>query len=99
MREGAPEVPGGRAGARTALVFVAKNGTFEPRFVRLGISNYDYSEVLSGVQDGDEVAMLAAASLQQQRQQNIDRIRGMTGGGVPGMQRSPAGGGARQGGR
>jgi HlyD family secretion protein len=101
MQEGAPEVPsGGRGRARTALVFVSKNGTFEPRIVRLGISNYDYSEVLSGVEDGEEVALLAAAALQQQRQQNIDRIRGMTGGGVPGMQRQPQGGaGARQGGR
>ncbi len=101
MQEGAPEVPaGGRGRARTALVFVSKNGTFEPRIVRLGISNYDYSEVLSGVEDGEHVALLAAAALQQQRQQNIDRIRGMTGGGVPGMQRQPQGGaGARQGGR
>ncbi|HJU91198.1 MAG TPA: hypothetical protein VJ672_17560, partial [Gemmatimonadaceae bacterium] len=94
----------GRGRARTALVFVAKNGTFEPRIVRLGTSNYDYSEVLSGVQEGEQVALLAAAALQQQRQQNIDRIRGMTGGGVPGMQRQPqagaggAGGAPRQGG-
>jgi HlyD family secretion protein len=102
VRPGAPEVPGatGRARARSGLVFVAKNGTFEPRIVRLGVSNYDFTEVLSGVEEGEQVALLAAAALQQQRQQNIDRIRGMTGGGVPGMQRQQPGGAAqRPGGR
>jgi HlyD family secretion protein len=84
MQQGAPET---RVRARPGLVFVAKDGTFEPRIVRLGISNYDYTEVIAGVEEGDQVALLAAAALQQQRQQNIDRIRGMTGGGVPGMQR------------
>ncbi len=84
MQQGAPET---RVRARPGLVFVAKNGTFEPRIVRLGISNYDYTEVIAGAEEGEQVALLAAAALQQQRQQNIDRIRGMTGGGVPGMQR------------
>jgi len=53
--------------------------------------------------EGEKVAMLSVASLQQRREQQNDRFRSMTGGGVPGMQRTPsgsgAGGGAGSGGR
>jgi hypothetical protein len=73
-------------------VFVKKGTTFEPRLVMLGASNFDYTEVISGVTEGEQVAMLAAAALQAQRQQNQDRIRQQTG--VPGMQQQPAGGAA-----
>jgi HlyD family secretion protein len=82
---------GGR-NVRSALVFVAKGKTFEPRMVMLGAGNFDYTEVISGLQEGEEVAMLAALSLQAQRQQQNDRIRQNMGGGVPGM--SQGGGGA-----
>jgi HlyD family secretion protein len=77
---------------RSALVFVAKGKTFEPRMVMLGAGNFDYTEVISGLQEGEEVAMLAALSLQAQRQQQNDRMRQNMGGGVPGM--SQGGGGA-----
>jgi hypothetical protein len=73
-------------------VFVKKGQTFEPRLVMLGASNFDYTEVISGVTEGEQVAMLAAASLQAQREQNQDRIRQQTG--VPGMNQQQGGGGA-----
>jgi len=76
---------------RPALVFV-KNGTkFEPRVVLTGASNFDYTEIISGVKEGEQVAMLAAAALQAQRQQFNDRIRQNTG--VPGMQQGGGAGG------
>ena len=59
----------------------------------LGVSNYDYTEVLSGLQEGEEVALLSAAALQLRRQQMNERVRGM--GGVPGMQRQGTTGGRR----
>jgi hypothetical protein len=67
----------------------------------LGSSNFDYTEVVSGLKEGDEVALLAAAALQAQRQQNNERFRQVTG--VPGMNqqggnRPAAGGGAARGG-
>ena len=76
---------------RPGLVFVKKGETFEPRLVLLGASNFDYTEVVSGVTEGEQVAMLAAAALQAQRQQNQDRIRQQTG--VPGMNQQGGGGG------
>lgn len=86
---------GGGTRARPALVFVARGTTFEPRMVMLGAGNFDYTEVLSGLQEGDEVALLAALSLQAQRQQQTDRFRQMTGGGVPGMTQGGNVGGGR----
>ena len=93
-----------RAGGRSGLVFVQKaDSTWEPRVVRLGVADYDYTEVVSGLQPGEKVALLSAAALQVQRQQNQDRMRQMTGGGSPlgggttggaGAARGGAGGGA-----
>ena len=89
---------GPNGGGRRGLVFVAKGKTFEPRVVMLGISNYDYTEVRSGLTEGEQVAILTAAALQQRRQEQLERFRGMTGGGVPGMQRQQGGTGGGGGG-
>ncbi|MBI5600901.1 MAG: efflux RND transporter periplasmic adaptor subunit [Gemmatimonadetes bacterium] len=84
-----PQAPGMRARARTGLVFVQKaDSTWEPRMVRLGVANFDYTEVLDGLREGENVALLSAAAMQAQRQQAQDRARQMMGGG------SPLGGGA-----
>ena len=101
-----PETPAlSRVRARPGLVFVAQNGGFVPRIVRLGVSNYDYTEVLSGLQEGDRVAVLTAAAMQQQRQQSLDQMRqrqampGMGGAPAGGQGGRPGGGAARGGGR
>ena len=91
----------GTSRANAQLVFVKDSGAFTPRLVRLGVTNYDYTEVLGGLKEGDEVALLGSATLQQQRQDQQARIRTMTagplssGGGGGGGRR---GGGARGGG-
>ncbi len=79
--------------ARQAVVFVVNDsGGYEPRMVRLGVSDFDYSEVVSGLQEGEMVASLAMAALQAAREQRNARFNQM--GGVPGLQRqaTPAGG-------
>ena len=86
---------GGRGATRSGLVFVQKaDSTWEPRIVRLGVADYDFTEVISGLEEGEKVALLSAAALQMQRQENNDRFRAMTGGGSP-LGGAPAGGGAR----
>jgi HlyD family secretion protein len=97
----------GRAATRLGLVFVQKpDSTWEARMVRLGVADYDFTEVVSGLEEGDRVALLSAAALQMQRQENQDRMRQMQGGGSPlgggtggGAARpaggAPAGGGGR----
>jgi HlyD family secretion protein len=105
---GASAAAGGRNGgarrngasARSGVVFViTADGSYEPRMVRLGVSDYDYSEVVSGLQEGDKVASLAMAALQAAREARNARFSQM--GGVPGLQRqstTPAGSGGAGGG-
>lgn len=85
------------------MVFVKQGTGWVPKAVRLGVSDYDYSEVLSGIKEGDEVALLGAVVLQAQRDQASARARSITGAGLPGSgsaTTTPAagGGGARGGG-
>jgi HlyD family secretion protein len=85
---------------RSGLVFVQKGTTWEPRVLRLGIANYDFTEVQSGIEEGDKVALMSAAIMQLRRQQQSDRMKSMAsplgGGGGPGMgggRGGPPGGG------
>ena len=99
MRQ-APEGGGSGPRPRPGLVFVRDSATgWSPRMVMLGVSNYDHTEVLGGVREGEQVALLSAAALQLRRQEMNDRMRGM--GGVPGMQRQGSSGatGGQRGGR
>lgn len=77
------------------MVFVVKGGKYTPKVVQLGVSNYDVSEVLSGLNVGDSVAILNVAAMQAQQQASLDQIRNRAG--VPGMQRQQGGGVARGG--
>lgn len=80
----APQANSGRVQTRTGLVFVQKaDSTWEAKVVRLGVADYDYTEVVSGLEEGEQVALLSAAALQMQRQENQDRMRAMTGGSSP----------------
>jgi len=89
-----------RSGGRSGLVFVQKaDSTWEPRVVRLGVADYDYTEVISGLKPGEKVALLSAAALQAQRQQSTERFRAMTGGGSPLGGGSTGGAGGAGGGR
>lgn len=81
----------GRAGG-AMFVFVKKGDKYSPRVVRLGVSDFDYSETLSGVQLGEQVALLGPAVLQAQRDQLQARVRAGTGGGL--QTTTPAGGAA-----
>jgi HlyD family secretion protein len=78
-------------------VFVSEGGTYKPRIVRLGVGNFDYTEVVSGLKEGEQVALLAAAAMQAKREEQNNRMRGM--GGLPGItQPNRPGGGATGGG-
>jgi HlyD family secretion protein len=92
-----PEM-GGRPGrARVGLVFVSDSTktVFHPRIVQLGEGNLDYTEVTSGLKEGERVVMLGALAMQAQRQQQQDRIRQNAS--PLGGQGGPGGGGPRGG--
>lgn len=74
----------GRGRSQSLYVFVRQGDGFVPRRVQVGITNFDYAEILSGVQSGDEVALLSTVVAQADRDQRSERVRSMTGGGMPG---------------
>ncbi len=73
--------PGARP--RPGLVFVADSTSFAPRLVTLGAGNYDVTEVLSGLREGEQVALISGAMLQQARAERQERIRNRVG--LPGV--------------
>jgi HlyD family secretion protein len=90
---------GGGGGGGAMIAFAKLNGKFSPRAVRLGISDFDYTEVLAGLKQGEQVALLGPAVLQAQREQVQARVRAGTGGGLQQTTTPAAGGGGGGGGR
>ena len=76
---------GGGGGGRY-IVFVKRSGGPTPVWIRTGLTDLDYSEVVRGLQPGDSVYVLPSASLVQSQQDMRQRMNQLTGGGaVPGM--------------
>jgi hypothetical protein len=75
------------------VVFVQGKAGPEPRLVMLGLSDWDHTEVLRGLEPGTSIYLISVARLQQQQQQFADRMRQRSGGGILG-----GGGGGSQGG-
>src|SRR6185312_9771856 len=94
---------GGGTGAIGAPVvaFVKTPTGWSPRMVRLGVSDFDYTEVISGLKEGDEVGLLATIALQASRDRSSARARSMVGGALPGGSNTtrPAAGAGGGGGR
>lgn len=68
------------------IVFVRRNGQPVPVMVRTGLTDLDYSEIVSGLAATDSVLVLPSASLVQSQEEFKNRMSNMTGGGaVPGM--------------
>ena len=78
------------------VVFVKRPDGPKPVWIRTGLTDLDYSEVVDGLQESDSVLILPSASLVQSQEESRERINRITGGGgLPGMQQqqtAPAGG-------
>ncbi|HYH44942.1 MAG TPA: efflux RND transporter periplasmic adaptor subunit, partial [Thermoanaerobaculia bacterium] len=86
---GAMNAGGGEV--RPGVVFVKGPNGPEPRTVLLGLSDWDYTEVVRGLEPGTEVYLISVARLQQQQEQFANRTRERAGGGI-------LGGGSQRGG-
>jgi HlyD family secretion protein len=75
---------------RPGLVFVADSVGFAPRLVTLGVGNYDVTQVLSGLREGERVALISGAMLQQARMERQERIRSRVG--LPGVRQESSSG-------
>ncbi len=97
MRSGGGEGGAGRRGGSSAggggkyIVFVRREGKPYALNISTGLTDLDYSEVLSGLQPGDSVLVLPSASLVQAQKDATERMQRITGGGgIPGMSNSSA---------
>jgi HlyD family secretion protein len=86
---------GGTRATQAQVVLLQTPQGLVPRVVRLGISDFDYTEILDGLKEGDQVALLSVAEVQAKRQSDQQQMRQRMGSGVPGV---PGGTGARGGG-
>jgi HlyD family secretion protein len=73
------------------VVFKLVGEEVVPTRVTLGVSNWDHTQVVSGLKEGDTVIILPSASLLRQQEEFRNRMRGVSG--VPGM--GGGGGGGR----
>jgi HlyD family secretion protein len=109
---GAPSQRAGAAGdstegvppreTRPAAVFVVgPGGALEPRLVQMGIGDWDNTEIVSGVEEGDVLVIVGPAQLQAQQEAFLEQMRGRMGssnpfgGSVPGGRGFPGGGRGR----
>jgi HlyD family secretion protein len=90
MGRPAPGNTMGAAQVEPAVVFVVgEGGVLEPRMVMIGLTDWDYTEVVTGLDEGDQVALIGLAQLQVQREEYLERMRSRGG--------NPFGGGMRGG--
>ena len=82
---GRPPGGQGRAGSgseresrRAVLFVVGEDGTIEPRAVMIGLNDWDYTQVVSGVEEGEHVALIGAAQLRATQDAFLERIRSRT---------------------
>ena len=71
------------------IVFTLKNGKPTPVQIRTGLTDLDYIEVVSGLTEQDTVLVLPSASLLNAQRDMQQRMRNVTGGGLPGVQQQP----------
>jgi HlyD family secretion protein len=86
----------GASGAQIVMVQTAKG--LKPRLVRLGIGDFDYAEVLSGVKEGDVVVLLSVAEQATKRKQQQAQLAQRMGNGLPGSTGTSGGAGRASGG-
>ena len=82
LEQGGQREPGGEDAAgwpretRRAVVFVmAEDGTIEPHGVMIGLNDWDFTEVVSGLEEGDLIAVVGAAQLRASQDEFLDRMR------------------------
>jgi len=97
---GDPGAGGGgmRRPDRAQVVFVKTATGIEPRLVKLGLSDFDWSEVISGVKEGEAVVQLGIAQAQASRTQQQTQIRQRVGTMPGGIGGGGGGGGGGAGG-
>lgn len=74
----------GGGDVRPGVVFVKGTEGPMPKAVLLGLSDWDYTEVVRGLEPGEQVYLISVARLQQQQERFTERTRERAGGGILG---------------
>lgn len=74
----------GGGDTRVGVLFVRNGTAIEPRMAVLGLNDWDNTEVIRGVEPGEEVVLISVARLQQQQQDMMNRMRERNSGPFPG---------------
>lgn len=83
--------------SQLAVVFVLGLDSIpEPRAIQIGLGDWDNTQVVSGLDEGETLVIVGAAQLQAQQQAFLEQMRSRMGGGSP---FGGGGGGGRRGGR
>jgi HlyD family secretion protein len=82
----------GQGSSSRRFVLLKTDEGFAPRPVEVGVSNYDYAEVVRGLEEGETVMVFSSSRAAADRQRFMERIRGMNSFGGFGGQQSPSGG-------
>lgn len=62
---------------RPGIAFVMRpDSTLEMRPVLMGVNDWDNTEIMAGLEEGDMVALIGVAQLLQEQQEMMDRMRG-----------------------
>ena len=77
------EQRGNVASSRQGIVFkIMEDGSIGPQLVQLGLNDWDFTEVVSGLNVGDQLAVVGAAQLRAGQDEFLNRIRSRSGGGM-----------------
>ncbi len=71
------------------IVFAKQGNEYKPKLIKVGPSNFDYSEVLEGLNEGDEIQITTISRAKVAADQMVDRMK---------QQSSPLGGSSAGGG-
>lgn len=71
------------SGAPSVVFVLDADGVVTPRPVIVGVNDWNNSEILAGLEEGEEVVLLGGAQLQEQQRQRQEQMRNRMGGGMP----------------
>ena len=74
-------------GPTPGVIFAMRDGELVPVPVQAGVTDWEDIEIVSGLTEGDSVALLPTASLLRDQEALLARFQRFRGSGVPGMQR------------
>jgi len=75
------EQRGNAASSRQGIVFkILGDGSIGPQLVQLGLNDWDFTEVVSGLNVGDQLAVVGAAQLRAGQDEFLNRMRSRSGG-------------------